>query len=64
MSAADLHIGSVVLVGNRNWQDAGWWLRLRVVLFARRQRFEHLGAGFVVGWRGERPYLIRIREAG
>ena len=62
--ADDAVLGAKVLVGNRNWKAAGLWTALRVILFGRIERFEHLGCRIILRWwRGE-PYLTSIEEAG
>lgn len=63
MISRDLELGAQVLIGERNWRQAGLREALRVLLFGRRQSFEHLGMICTFRlWQG-RPYLTSIREA-
>lgn len=63
MSAADLHIGALVLLGADHWRAAPRYERVAVWALARRDRFDHLDTRIVIGWWRGRPYLVSIREA-
>lgn len=60
--AEDLNLGVLVLVANDHWRKASLLKRTLVFLFARRDKFDHLGNRMVVGhWFGK-PFLISIKD--
>lgn len=62
MSAHDAAFGAKVLVGNANWNGAGWPLRAAAICFGRFERFDHLDKRIWISWLFGHPYLVSIRE--
>lgn len=58
-----LQIGTLVLLADDLWRQAGWMQQLRVWLFGRRRDVVHLGTECRLHWWRGQPYLISIREA-
>lgn len=63
MTDADLTYGAKTLIGDRNWQNAGLRETVLVLLFGKRETYEHLGVRCTIRWWQGCPYLTAIREA-
>lgn len=63
LHAADLSIGSVVLLGDHNWREGAFWSSICALVAGRRHTFEHLGLRCTIAWWRDQPYLIRVGEA-